>query len=808
MKRLLLLSLLVIVFVPAMAQNNNGTISGKVLETSGSAVSFATMVLLNSDSVMVKADYTRDDGAFSFANIPSGSYRVQLRSIQFEPYISKIFELGSGENLKLPTITAKTAVTQLENVQVTAARPLVEVQPDKTVFNVENSVNATGNDALELLRKAPGVIVDNNDNVILQGKSGVRIYIDGKPTQLRGEDLVAMLRSMRSEDMESIEIITNPSAKYDAEGNAGIINLKLKRDKNLGLNATLTAGYDIGIHDRYNGGINFNYRNKKKNVFGSYNHYDNGGENNVDLEKQLNGFFLDQRSKIIWKNKGNNFRFGSDYFINKKHVLGFVVNGTISERKTTNTSTTPIGSLNTGIVDQILQADNVRNFSTDNFGANINYQFKGEKGTSINVDADYGYYWNTGGTYQPNVYTDPTGEVVELERIFSDDQLTRIDIKTFKVDYERPLGKGKLSAGIKWSDVETQNNFDFFSVEGDVKTRDIDRSSDFNYREKVAAAYATYFTKLSEKVTFSGGVRMEHTDSDGRLESDKVNQNDRVAQTYTDLFPSGGFTYQLNKMNKFALNYSRRIDRPSYQDLNPFEFKLDELTFQQGNPFLSPQYTHSFQLSHTYKYRLNTQLSFSATNNFFAQVVDTTGQKGSLLKQQNIADAKNYGLNISYPFDVNKWWSVYGNFNLFHATYDANIEGVRINLDATTYNIFVQNNFVLPSNFRVELSGWYNSPSIWGGTFLTERMWSMSFGVRKSIWKDRGQIRFQIADIFRTQEWEGRSDYGGLVVNGNGGNDSRRFKFGFTYRIGNQEVKAARKRKTGLEAEKNRIKEN
>ena len=809
MKRIILIVSISLLMFPAWAQEQEGSISGTVNEEgSGSPAAFATMVLLDADSIMVKADFTKEDGSFSFIKIPAGSYQLQMSSVQYEAYQSGLFELAPNQDLKLDPIAIKGAVTQLEDVQVTAVRPLVEVQPDKTVFNVEGSVNATGNDGMELLRKAPGVIVDNNDNIILQGKNGVLIYIDGKPTQLRGEDLVALLRSLQSEDIESLDIITNPSAKYDAEGNAGIIDIKLKRDKNLGMNATITAGYDIGKKKRYRGGITANYRNKKTSLFGNYTYYDNAGTNETNLFKELNGNFLDQRSNSTWTYQGHNFRGGADYYINKKHTIGFVVNGSLAERGGTTNSTTPFGSIATGEVDQILQANNRRDFGTDNLQTNINYQYSGEKGSSLNVDADYGYYWNEGGLYQPNLYLDPTGEVVMLERNFTDEQVTRIDIRTFKADYETNIGKGKVSAGIKWSDVETANTYDFFSLQEEQRIKDIDRSSAFDYREKVAAAYLNYSQKFGEKYSLSAGVRAEHTDSDGKLESEKENEIDEVKRSYTDFFPSGGITYEPNKTHKFAFNYSRRIDRPGYKDLNPFEFKLDELTFQRGNPFLNPQYTNSFQVSHTYKYKLTSTLSYSHTNDFFAIVTDTTGERGSLISQQNIADARNLGLNVSYPFDVTKWWSVYSNLNLYHVAYDANIDGATIDLNQTTYNLYMQNSFVLPKDLKLEVSGWYNSPSVWGGTFETEAMWSLDIGFKKSLFKDRGTLSVNLTDVFKTQEWEGFSEFAGLRINGNGGYDSRRLKFGLTYRVGNQQVKGARKRKTGLEDEQNRIKDS
>lgn len=807
MKTTLTSALLILCMITsAFSQKANGSISGSLVEASGEPAPFVTVILLDSDSVIVKTDFSKDNGSFNFPNIGQGEYRVQLSSFQYKAYISKSILIADDQNLNLKPIEVAASIQELEEVTIAATRPLIVVEPDKTVFNVEGSPNATGNDAMELLRKSPGVIIDNNDNIILQGKSGVRILIDGKPTQLRGEDLVAMLRSMQSEQIDALEIITNPSAKYDAEGNAGIINIRLKRDKTLGTNATITTGYGVGEQERYRAAINVNARTKKTNVFGSYNYYDNGGENFVNFLRKQNGFQMESESDIVWKNDGHGFRAGTDYFVNKNHTFGMVFKGNKSDRSIGNDTYTLIGG-GTSSISELLVANNLNTNDTDNFNGNLNYQFKGEKGKSLNVDLDYGYFYTAGNAYQPNVYYNGAGTEVLPGRtnIFSNDQITKIDIRTAKADYEVSLGKGKLSTGVKVSDVVTDNTFDYFNQSSGTPVLDINRSSSFEYTERVYAAYATYFTKLNDKVRLNAGVRLESTESKGELMSQVPTNDDLVERNYTDLFPSGGITYQHSKTNQFGVNYSRRIDRPSYQNLNPFEFKLDELTFRKGNPFLTPQYTHNIQATHTYKGKLNTKVSYSVTKAFFAQVTDTTGEKGTLIRQQNIEDAKNLGLNISYPFSVAKWWSAYSSFNLNHVKYQAEIDGALLNLSATTYNIYVQNNFMLPKGFKLELSGWYNSPSIWGGTFVTGNIYSINAGVQKAILNGKGNIKVSVDDIFFTQQWDGKSDFDGLNIIGNGGQDSRRFKVGLTYRLGNQKVKASRRRKTGQDAEQRRI---
>ena len=335
MKNLFTLICALVIGAGAFAQSGTGTIKGNLKEENGTPATFVTLMLLDSDSVMIKADFSKDDGSFTFQNIIPGEYRIQVNSIQYKYIASENFTLVEGEVKELPEIHLMASVKELAEVQITASKPMIEVQPDKTVFNVESSPNASGSDGMELLRKSPGVLVDNNDNIILQGKSGVRIFIDGKPTQLSGEDLTAMLRGMQSDQIESIEIITNPSAKYDAAGNAGIINIKLKRDKNLGTNATLTTNYSGGIgikniedenvyKDRATGSINLNHREKIVSLFGSFNYSDSEGWNHQAIRRNQEGLFFRQNGDRQWTYNGYGYRGGADFYLNSKNTIGVV----------------------------------------------------------------------------------------------------------------------------------------------------------------------------------------------------------------------------------------------------------------------------------------------------------------------------------------------------------------------------------------------------------------------------------------------------------------------------------------------------
>lgn len=798
--------LFVLLLFGNLALTQDALIQGRVLDDKKSSMSFATVVLLQAkDSTMVKADYTQEDGSFELPGLEAGIYLIQITNIGFEPAYQKV-ELGEGEKKELGSIQLQVATTQLKEVVVKTQRPLIEVKTDKTVFNVEGSINATGSSAMELLRKSPGVVVDGNDNILLQGKTGVRIYIDGKPSPLGMEALAAYLRSLQSSEINAIEIITNPSARYEAEGNAGIINIRLKKDKRYGFNANVNVGASYGKYPKTNNSLSFNQRTKQINFFGNYGLNASKNEDYINLFREQGGQTFDQRSVNTRRATSHNIKTGLDWFINNQETFGVLVNGNINEMDWSNYSRTPITLADANTISQVLIANNTNNSQRNNFNFNLNYQWKDTLGRTLNLDADYGLFRSQFYSMQPNFYKDASEQTILTERVFSTDAPTEIDIYTLKGDYEQNWAGGKLGLGFKTSLVNTDNIFDFFNVEDATPILDIDRSNQFEFSENINALYATFQKQLGRKWNVQLGLRMEQTNSLGDLTSSKQNELDKVERHYLDFFPSGGLTFSPNRLNQWRINYSRRIDRPTYQDLNPFEFKLDELSFRRGNPFLRPQYTNSVQLSHTYKYVLNTTLSYSHTNDFFAQVSDTLGVDKNFISQRNLADRKNISLSVSYPFNIKKWWSVYASSSVYNTQYDAIFEeGKSINLNATSFSFYGQNTITLPTDWKLQISGFYNAPGIWGGTYESGSISSVDVGVQKKIFNEKATVKLTVTDIFRGMPWSGVSEFGGLLIRANGGWESRQIRFNFTYQLGNDQVKASRKRKTGLQDEAKRI---
>lgn len=784
---------------------NAQTISGHVKDPDNKPLANTSVSLLTAkDSSLLKMNASGADGSYKFESLPAGSYLVMTTSVGYSPAYSQSFQLAS-ENVTVPDLILYKVTAEMSAVTVTARKPLVEVKSDKMIVNVEGTINATGNDGIELLRRSPGVMVDKDDNISMAGKSGVQVYIDGKPSPLTGADLAAYLRSIQSSSIESIELITNPSAKYEAAGNAGIINIRLKKDKSLGTNGNVNAGYNIGILPKYNGGVSLNHRNKKVNVFGNYN-YNNGRyyTRQFIYREQADSVF-DQRGVMRSGRESHNFKVGLDYFLNSRNTIGIMANGNISDNSFSNDGPMKIGYKPTGVVDRILVARTQADGERNNVNFNGNYKYADTSGRELNIDADYGFYRNRNNQFLPNIYYEPDG-ITELYRnVYRMISPSDIDLFAFKADYEQKLGKGKIGFGGKIGYVQTDNDFQRYDVVGNSEELDTYRSNRFKYTENINALYVSY-NRAFNGYALQLGLRAENTISDGNSVNDYLDYDSTLHRNYTDLFPSASLTFNKNPMSQFTLAYSRRIDRPSYENLNPFEFKLNDYLYMKGNTELKPQYTNSFSLTHVYKYKLTTKLDYSHVKNMFAQIIDTTEGSKSFQTTRNLATQDVLSLNLSYPFMYKQFMS-FSNVTANYSKYKADFgPGRVIDLDNFSLQYFVQNTlkFGKKKDWTAELTGLYISPFVWQGMFRGRAMGSVDAGLQKTIMAGRGTIKTSVTDIFKTMKFRGDSDYGGAYNDVLANWESQQFKVNFTYRFGSTQIKAARQRKTATEDERSR----
>lgn len=815
MKAKLLLILTSAIFSAfTLSAQNTAKVTGSVKDKDGNPIKGATVTLNRAkDSGMVKAAVTDAKGNYELEGLKAGSYFLSSTSVGMIRSNAAVFVLTDGQHYTAPATTMQAAAQNLQGVTVTGTykKPLIEVRADKTIFNVESSINATGSNAFELLQKSPGVITDKDDNIIMKGKNGVRVYIDGRPTQMNNADLAAYLKSINSVDIESIEMIENPSAKYDASGNAGIINIKLKKNKKYGTNGTVTAGYAVGIRPKTNTGLSLNNRNKKLNLFSNYSNSWNDNIMKFNLYRIQSDSIYDQVNTMNNKGWNHNVKAGADFTADKNNTLGFIVTYNTNNNTSFTNSRTPISSKTTGQIGSILYATNTIPGKTQNLNVNLNYRYSDSASRELSIDADYGRYKNRRTSYQPNNYYAPYPETFLYDKIYRNNTPTDIDIYTGKVDYEKPVKKGKIGVGGKISSVKTVNTFDFYNIISGYDMLDYNRSNTFTYNENVNALYVNYNRQLGKKLNLQAGIRMENTVSDGQLNrADGQRQaDDRVKRNYTDYFPSGALTFNHSMNHIFNLSYSRRIDRPNYQDLNPFENKLDELTYQKGNAFLRPQYTDAFALSHTFKFRYTTTLSYSHVKDFRAMSIDTTEKSRSYITQRNIASQDILNINFSLPVQINKWWTLYANINANKSRYKADFGGgKKIDIDVLTANMYMSNSFTIGGGFTGEVSGFVTSPSVWAGTFKSKALGTLDLGLQKNIFNGKGNFKVSYTDLLYTMKFKGTSDYGGAIITASGRWEAQQLRMNLTWRFGNNQVKAARQRSTSSEDENKRTQQS
>jgi hypothetical protein len=445
--------------------------------------------------------------------------------------------------------------------------------------------------------------------------------------------------------------------------------------------------------------------------------------------------------------------------------------------------------------------------SRTNANFNLNYRYADTSGREINFDGDYGLFRGVGHSYQPNYYYTPNGNLFSavVNRNYTP---TDIDIYTAKVDVEQRLGKAKLGYGLKTSFVTTKNTFDFFNDDADGNpVKLLGQSNNFKYTENVNAGYVNYQRQLNSKWSLQAGLRAEQTNSDGVLKraDDSVQLDNKVKRSYFNLFPSAALNWNINEKHNLNLTYSRRIDRPTYQDLNPFENKLDELTYEKGNAFLRPQYTDNVELTHTFMGMMNTTVGYSHVKDYATQATDTI-KNATFVQQKNLARQEIISASIGSSTPITKWWNGYANIWYNYQMFNGIIGENKVKNNVSSYGAYLQQSFTLGRNYTAEVSGWYNGPGVWGGTWKSKSQGGVDVGLQKQLLQKKATLKVSATDIFHTAPWTSTNDFGGLYIKGSGSWESQTFRVSFSWRFGNSQVKSSRERQTGLESESKRIK--
>ena len=812
MKKVLVL---IIGICAALIMNaQRGKISVTVVNDQQNALENATVELRRiKDSSLFKIALTDKNGLAEFENILFGNYFLKVSSTSRAAQFSSSFNLSAEQpQISVAKISLFPDTKQLANVTLTSRKPFIQKLNDRIVVNVENSIVSAGSSAMDVLERSPGVNVDQNDNISLRGRSGVIIMIDGKPTAMAGSDLANYLKGLPSAAIERIDIITNPSAKYDASGNAGIIDIRMKKDQRLGTNGTYTVGYGQGIYPKANVGAIFNYRNKKVNLFGNYNYAYRVGLNHLILDRSFynngtynGGDLKDNYSKSPFYT--NTARIGADFFPSKKTIIGFVVNCNFNQYRRNSTNSSIV------IDPQKQKASTFESLATNNDHANnivANVNFKhtfDSTGKELTADLDYGHYNSGSLTRNATKYYKLDGSSLQPDYILDGDQDGTLNFKTAKADYVNPLKKGaKWEAGFKTSFVSSDNDAKFFDVSSGTPQNDINKTNRFFYKENNNAGYLN-FSKEFKKFNIQVGLRGEQTN----LKTHQVNGNIYFDSSYFQLFPSAFFNYKLKEDNTIGLSVSRRIDRPGYSQLNPFLFLIDPTTYATGNPGLLPQFTWSYELSYTMK-NLNFTFGYSRTtksqNIVIAKFKDAfpnipSDDNVTVQIPVNLSSSDYYGVSISAPIKINKWWNMTNNANIYYQKFNGSIGTTQLNKGKPAADWRTNNTFIFKKGWTAELNGSINSGGQYG-FMVTDPQWGIGAGVQKLVMKNKGTLRFNITDIFWTNLPKAIITYDNYVEKWHAYRETRVANLTFTYRFGNSKVQAARRRSTGSEEERQR----
>lgn len=787
-------------------------IEGQLLGTANEPLSATSVYLIGIENEdPLKTTVTDEQGRFEFERTQPLDFRILVQALGYEKYLSSVYHF-EDTTLQIPTITLQKATETLQEVAVVGKKKaFVEQKIDRIVVNPEVLISNAGLTALEVLEKAPGVRVDMNGTISLKGKQGVIVYVDDKPTYLAAADLASYLRSLPSSSIESIEVISNPPARYEAAGNSGIINIRTKKSKSKGFNGGVNLAYGQGTYARTNNSLNFNYHLDKWNFFSNVAF----SENNTYQDLTITRKYFDnsgnlastfsQHSYIKPNNRNQSARLGADYYASKKTTIGVLVSGFYnpSHRTTTNNALITDGN---GQTTSTVKAYNPMDvvFKNGSLNLNLNHKFN-DKGQELTVNTDYIGYDSKINQELYNTQSAPDGSVLNQSLLQSNLPST-IKIATAKADYSGvAVAKGSLDFGAKSSYVKTNNIAAFYDVVGTAVTPNYDFSNDFTYQERIHAGYVNY-AKDYKKWTVQAGLRLEYTHIDGYQSGNPVVRDSSFVKKYTSLFPTLYVQHRIDTLQNHVVGLSlgRRIDRPDYKDLNPFTYPMDRFTYYGGNPFLQPTFSYNAELSYTFRKKYTTTLLYSYIDNVISE---TNEQRGTTYYSRpgNFAKQVSYGLSFNAGFNFTPWWTVQCYAELMNNVFESSVYTETLNDSKWSWALAPTFQFTLSKRFTAELSGQYQSKAL-SGQFIIYPITTYRAGLAAKILKNKGTLKLNVSDILYSNQVRGDIRN---IANAQAGwysyFDSRVVTLSFSYRFSKGE--AAKQRQTGAsETEQRRVK--
>ena len=776
---------------------SSGVIKGKVVDTQNQPIEYATATLLNpKTNTFIKGDISNQKGEFIIDKLSPGEYLLSVTMVGYVKNESEKVVIDSKNNLIEKNIVLKENVVQLATVQVIAKKKFIEQTIDKMVINPEASITSAGENVFEIIKKLPGINIDNNNNISLKGKQDIKVLIDDKPTYVSADQLAILLKSMQGKNVDRIEIMENPPARFDAEGNSGIINIKTKHNKAPGFNGDVNAGLSYSNKIRENGGIDMNMNFGKLNLYGNFNYSDWRGWNSTEATRRFTSTDMAGQYQLIdskgdYNGRGYNYKVGADYFIKKNHVISVMFRSNFGSDLDTDNSYTTFTNANK-MADSILNTMSNHYNNWDNKTYNVNYKWDIDTvGTSLSVDADYAHFYFRANSDQHVTYYDATGNLLNRTSILNTIQGEDIDILSAKIDYVHPFTKTiNFEAGMKSSFVTNNSKIDM--------TGFLEQNDNFIYKENIQALYMNGNAQFN-KTTIQLGLRVENTNSTGN--SVTLTQVD--TKSYMQLFPTFFIQQTLNSNNTFNLRYSYRIGRPNYDMLNPFRWMIDPYTYNQGNPLLGPQFTHSATLSHTFKGIFISSIGYNYTKDLFSQVIYQNDVTKTIYQtMQNLNNSIDWNGSETVQLQPATWWRLNGSLTGMYKEVNSDLDGA-MQFKRWSYSANLNTNFTLPYLVEMEVSGNYSSKQLIGN-FIFKPMYSVNIGFQKKVLKDKGVLRLSVNDIFHTGGNGAYSKYDNIDIDVSNKFDSRKLNLTFSYRFGKDHFSTRSNRSTASSEEESR----